>query len=111
MSENNIDISVFRFDPGQDREPKYQQYAVPFTTGMSVMDALDYVYQNLDSTLAYYDHAGCSLGICARCVLKLNGKNCVSCQTPLPESGTVTIEPSNMKSVLKDLVVKRKGEE
>jgi succinate dehydrogenase/fumarate reductase-like Fe-S protein len=28
------------------------------------MDCLDYIYQNQDGALAYYDHAGCSLGIC-----------------------------------------------
>ena len=55
------------------------------------MDVLDYIYQNLDSTLAYYDHAGCALGICARCTGRINGKAGLFCQVPV--SGDVTLEP------------------
>ena len=54
-----------------DKEPHYQTYQVPFEKGMSAMTALDYIYQNLDGTLAYYDHAGCDLGnLCS-----LHGEN------------------------------------
>ena len=63
MGERAITARVFRLDPSVDTEPLYQEYRVPFEEGMSAMDVLDYIYQNLDSTLAYYDHAGCSLGI------------------------------------------------
>jgi hypothetical protein len=55
MAEKSIKVSVFRFDPSVDPEPHYQTYQVPFEKGMSAMSALDYIYQNLDSTLAYYE--------------------------------------------------------
>ena len=67
MTEKMISLKVFRFDPSVDQEPWYQTYQVPLEKGMSTMTALDYIYQNLDGSLAYYDHAACDLGICARC--------------------------------------------
>jgi succinate dehydrogenase/fumarate reductase-like Fe-S protein len=97
-----IQVKVFRFDPAVDKEPRYQAYAVPYETGMSAMTALDYIYQNLDGTLAYYDHAGCDLGICMRCLGKVNGKAALFCQTLI--DGDVTLEPSAGGKILRDLV-------
>jgi fumarate reductase iron-sulfur subunit len=104
MDSANITVKVFRFDPSVDKQPRYENYKVPFQTGMSAMDALDYIYQNLDSTLAYYDHAGCALGICGRCTGRINGNPGLLCQTII--AGDVTIEPLSTADVLKDLVVK-----
>jgi fumarate reductase iron-sulfur subunit len=92
-----------------DKEPHYQAYPVPFEKGMSAMTALDYIYQNLDGTLAYYDHAGCDLGICARCPGKINGKPGLFCQTLI--GNDVTLEPTSIARVLKDLVVDRMSKE
>jgi len=105
MSQKMIKVNVFRFDPAMDREPAYKSYEVPWCEGMSAMNTLDYIYQNLDSTLAYYDHAGCDLGICARCTGKINGKPGLLCQTAI--SGDITLDPLNVNKVIKDLVVKR----
>ncbi len=62
MSYETIKVKVFRFDPSVDKEPYYKTYEVPFEEGLSAMDCLDYIYQNLDGTLAYYDHAGLFIG-------------------------------------------------
>lgn len=106
MSERRITARVLRLDPSVDTEPHYQAYDIPFEEGMSAMDVLDHIYQNLDSTLAYYDHAGCALGICARCTGKINGKAGLFCQAPV--SGDVILEPISPSRVLKDLVCERK---
>jgi succinate dehydrogenase/fumarate reductase-like Fe-S protein len=100
-----ITARVFRMDPSADQTSYYQEYDVPLEEGMSAMDVLDYIYQNLDGTLAYYDHAGCALGICARCTGKINGKAGLFCQVPV--AGDVTLEPINSSRVLKDLVCER----
>ena len=106
MSEKKISARVFRLDPSVDKESRYQDYEVPFEEGMSAMDVLDYIYQNLDSTLAYYDHAGCALGICARCTGRINGKVGLFCQVLV--SGDVTLDPISSERVLKDLVCEKK---
>jgi fumarate reductase iron-sulfur subunit len=107
MSEKLVKIKVFRFDPSLHKEPYYQIYEVPVTKGMGVMGALDYIYQNLDNTLAYYDHAGCSLGICGRCTGRTNGKSGLFCQTLI--QGDITLEPISASRVVKDLVMQREG--
>lgn len=106
MSAKKISARVFRLDPSVDEEPRYQDYEVPLEDGMSAMDVLDYIYQNLDSTLAYYDHAGCSLGICARCTGKIDGKAGLFCQVPV--EGNVTLDPIRTDRVLKDLVCEKR---
>ena len=106
MADRTITARVFRLDTSVDAEPRYQEYRVPLEEGMSAMDVLDYIYQNLDSTLAYYDHAGCALGICARCNCKVDGKATLFCQAPV--SGDLTIDPISPSRVLKDLVCERK---
>lgn len=102
MSDKIIEVKAYRFDPAKDAEPYYQTYNVPLEPGMSVMDALDYIYQNLDGTLAYYDHAGCALGICGKCTARINNKPGLLCQTPLLDN--VVIDPLNKDKLLKDLV-------
>ena len=108
MAEKMINVKVFRFDPSMDKGPYYVTYQVPYEEGMSAVTVLDYIYQNLDSTLAYYDHAACDLGICARCTGRINGKAGLFCQTAIQED--VTLEPTSKARVIKDLVVKRGAE-
>lgn len=108
MSQENIKVRVFRFNPSSDPEPYFKTYEVPWEEGMSAMTALDYIYQNLDSTLAYYDHAGCDLGICARCAGRINGKSGLFCQTII--QGDITLEPRITTRVLKDLITLHRDE-
>lgn len=105
MSDTHLNVKVFRFDPAVDKKPYYTTYSVPYTKGLSAMGALDYIYQNLDGTLAYYEHAGCDLGICARCTGKVNGVPGLLCQTVI--SGDVTIDPVSEKNILRDLVTNK----
>ncbi|MFH1091827.1 MAG: 2Fe-2S iron-sulfur cluster-binding protein [Pseudomonadota bacterium] len=110
MPQEMMKVKVFRYEPSVDSEPRYQTYEIPFTTGLSAMDALDYIYQHLDSSLAYYDHAGCSLGICARCTARINGKPGLLCQTRV-EPGELTLEPVSADRVIRDLVTRRGKEQ
>ena len=105
MESEMINVKLFRYDPTKDEKPYYQNYEIPFEPGMSAMNALDYIYQNLDGSIAYYDHAGCALGICARCTAKVNGKPGLLCQTPV--EGNLVVEPLSESKVIRDLVIRR----
>jgi len=107
MTEKMITVEVQRSHPSADEEPRFQTYQVPLEPGMTAMGALDYIYEHLDSTVAYYDHAGCSLGICARCIARVNGRTGLLCQTPV--SGDIRLEPAFATGVVKDLVVERRA--
>ena len=98
-------VKLFRYDPSSDKPPGHQTYTVPFVAGMSAMDALDYIYQNLDGSIAYYDHAACALGACGRCTGKVNGKPGLLCRIPV--EGDIRIEPVTESKVIRDLVVRR----
>ncbi|MFC2099963.1 2Fe-2S iron-sulfur cluster-binding protein [Candidatus Bipolaricaulota bacterium] len=105
--EKTVSIRVSRFDPGTDEASRHDSYDVPVVKGMSVMDALDYIYENLDGTLAYYDHAACNQGICKRCLIQINGETGMMCQTLV--TGDITLDPLPQFEVIKDLVTARGG--
>ena len=108
MSQKFVKVKVFRFDPSVDERPYYRTYEVPLMGRMSVLDALDYIYENLDSSLAYYAHAACRHGVCNSCSVLVNGKPRLACQTAV--SGDITVEPIPKFQVVKDLVyAKRRG--
>ncbi len=101
-------VKVFRFDPEKDKRPRLQTFKnVPYE-GMRVTDVLNYIYQNLDSSLAF--RYSCRAGLCGVCLLKVNGKACLSCHRIAEKE--MTIEPPSQYPVIKDLVVdlgKKKG--
>jgi len=100
-----VEVKVYRFDPAVDESGYYQTFEVPLVQGISVMDALDYIYENLDGSLAYYDHAACNQGICRRCLVQIDGKPGLMCQTLV--QGNLTVEPLPKFEVVKDLVTKK----
>jgi succinate dehydrogenase/fumarate reductase-like Fe-S protein len=102
-----IRVAVSRFDPSVDEGPYFQTFEVPVVKGMSVLEVLDYIYENLDGSLAYYDHAACQQGICRRCTLSINGKAELMCQSLV--EGDLNLEPPAKSTVVRDLVYKRGG--
>lgn len=99
-------IKVLRSDPASGGVPEFREYEVPYTEeqGYTVMDALDYIFNNLDATLSYFSHSACNHGICGRCAVKTNGKVKLACLALL-EGEEVTLEPKN-SNVLKDLITR-----
>lgn len=100
-----IKVKCFRFDPSLEEKPRYQDYQVPVDTEMSVLDVLDYIYENLDASLAYRRNNACNRGLCGECVLRINGKAQLACQQLV--SCDLLIEPVSKKNVLRDLVTQR----
>jgi len=103
-------VKIFRFDPGKDKKPRFQTFKdVPYA-GMRVTDVLNYIYQNLDQSLAF--RYSCRAGLCGVCLLEVNGKACLSCHRIAEKE--MTIEPPSQYAVIKDLVVdlpKKKGKQ
>ena len=103
-------VKVFRFNPDKDKKARFQTYKnVPYE-GMRVTDVLNFIYQNLDNSLAF--RYSCRAGLCGVCILKVNGKACLSCHKIAEKE--MTIEPPSQYPVIKDLVVdfqKKKGKQ
>jgi len=97
-----INVKCFRFDPEKDEVPYYDMFEVPINGTMSVQDCLEYIRENLDSSLAFF--INCRLGFCRRCLIKVNGKSCLACLTEV--KGDITIDPLLKDKVVRDLWVK-----
>jgi len=103
MEKKKISVRIARFDPVLDSSPHYRTYEVPLAPRMTVMDVLDYIYENLDPSLAYHSHTSCHRRICARCNVRVNDRAGLSCHTEV--SGDITIDPLPGFKVIRDLVV------
>ncbi len=104
MNQKMIKAKILRFNPAIDEKPYYQTYEIPMESEMSVMDVLDYIHHNIDSTLSYYSHTACRRGVCGRCTLIINGRASLACQTIVHND--VTIEPPPNFKVIRDLAYK-----
>ena len=96
-----INIEVLRFDSSVGESPYFQSYEVPFVEKRSVTNVLEYVYENLDHSLAFFQL--CKRGNCGRCTVSVNGKNCLACTTEV--KGDIRIEPAKNRKVVRDLRV------
>jgi succinate dehydrogenase/fumarate reductase iron-sulfur protein len=94
-----ITVECFRFNPEEDSEPTYKKYEIPFVEDSSVLDALRYIYENLDPSLAFY--SSCRRGVCARCNIRVNGKPCLACGEKV--MGDLRLEPVKTDKVIRDL--------
>jgi succinate dehydrogenase / fumarate reductase iron-sulfur subunit len=102
-----VNIRVRRFDPSVDTSAHFQEFSVqiPEDEEWTVMDALDYIHENMDSSVSYHRHSSCDRGICARCAVRVNGRPRVICQFLCPTEGEIVLEPVK-KNVVKDLVAR-----
>ncbi len=102
LSAKEVELKISRYDPRKDDALRYQSYRVPYSDGMTVLDALDYVYENLDSTLAY--RKSCRQGSCGSCAVLVDSKPCAACRTLVKEGKSITVSPLLHFDVIKDLV-------
>jgi len=98
-------ITIPRFEQGQEA-PTHQTYSFELEDDLtlSILDGLEYIYQNLDPSLAFFHHAACLQAACAKCMVKVYGKNVLACKQKLLE-GQTQVEPYG-KTVIKDLISK-----
>ena len=84
----------------------FSEYNVPYSVDgrNTVMDVLNYIFENLDSTLSFYSHSVCDHGICGRCGVRVNGKVKLAC-TALADTEEIILEPKNNNVVI-DLITK-----
>jgi succinate dehydrogenase/fumarate reductase iron-sulfur protein len=102
-------VRIYRFDPDLDQGSIYKTYTVPYEEGLSVLNVLQYIFENIDSSLSFY--SSCRIGKCNGCLMMVNGKPTKVCVTPA--LSLMVIEPLKGFEVIKDLVVdpKKKAEE
>lgn len=95
--------TIFRFNPETDVKPYFERFSFPFQPGMTALDVVLYVYENIDSSLSFsYD---CRNSHCGLCGAKINGVPGLMCR----ESATreITLEPMDNFNIIRDLVIDR----
>jgi succinate dehydrogenase / fumarate reductase iron-sulfur subunit len=99
-----IEFHVTRFNPETDRAPYIKTYTVPVREGMTVLDGLHYIKDNLDPTLAW--RYSCRMGICGSCGMLLNGRPALACNTQILHTadGNLTVGPLPNFEIIRDLV-------
>ena len=104
MSIRELTIEVLRYDPEQDKEPHFNTYQVPCQNDWAILDALNYIKDELDTTLAF--RWSCHMMVCGSCGMMVNGEPVLTCKTfvrELPDK--VRIEPLENFPIERDLVV------
>jgi succinate dehydrogenase / fumarate reductase iron-sulfur subunit len=99
-------FSIYRFDPETDEKPRYQEYTIEAESTDKILDCLNKIRWEQDSTLAY--RASCSHGICGSDAMMINGRIGLACQKLVRDYKTANnfvIEPLPVFDVIKDLVV------
>jgi succinate dehydrogenase/fumarate reductase-like Fe-S protein len=100
--KKTINVKVFRFDPEKDKDPRYVTYEIEYEEGMSLLNVFQYIYENIDSSLAFY--YSCRIGSCGGCGIMMDGKAVLSCCTRARDG--MIIEPPTQLGfkVAKDLI-------
>lgn len=107
MDKSNklIIFEILRYIPGQHTDPEFQQFEVPFVEDWSMLDALGYIKDELDSSLSF--RWSCRMAVCGSCGMVFNGKPRLACETFMREfyPGKVKIEPLDHFPIERDLVI------
>ena len=102
---DTITLSVSRYRPEQESEPIFQDYEVPFHKNWAILDALNYVKDELDGSLSF--RWSCRMGVCGSCGMMVNGQPTLTCAAFLSSylPGPIRIEALRFFPIVRDLVV------
>ena len=105
MAERTITLEVFRYRPETEKQPVFQNYTVPFRDDWVVLDALNYLKDQVDGSISY--RWSCRMGVCGSCGMMVNGTPKLTCAAFLKDyyPGPVRVEPLANFPVERDLIV------
>lgn len=104
MTTQEAEFQVKRFAPAENKH-WIDTYTIPIEKGMTVLEGLWYIMQNIDGSLSF--RYSCRGAVCGSCAMMINGTITLACKTQVAEllRGTIKIEPIPRFKLLKDLVV------
>ena len=86
-----------------EQEPQYQDFAVPFEDGATVLDALLWIRGHADPSLAIR-YSCINANVCKECTIAIDGTVAYACTTRLQAGRVMTLDPLPGKRRLRDLV-------
>ena len=105
MARDTIQLEVFRYRPDESDESSFQTYDVPLKDDWVILDALNYIKNEIDGTLSY--RWSCRMGVCGSCGMNVNGEPMLTCAAFLKDfgAGPIRVEPLAHFPIIRDLVV------
>jgi len=104
LVKEQVTAKVFRFNPLIDSKPRFDEFTLPYSSSVTVLRVLRYIYEHLDPTLAFRNYH-CGASVCGCCRVTVNGKRNKSCSILVQPGETVIIEPHDREKVIRDLAV------
>ncbi len=101
-----IKFRIFRYDPGRDEKPYYQDFEVEADPMERILDCLNRIRWEQDPALSF--RMSCGHGVCGSDGMRINGISALACQKlvkDFKENEEVLIEPLSVFRVVKDLIV------
>ena len=97
-------LEIFRYLPEKESEPTFQTFKVPFREDWVVLDAINYIKDEIDGTLSY--RWSCRMGVCGSCGMMINNVPKLSCAAFLKDyyPDKIRIEPLTGFPVERDLI-------
>ena len=102
MSERTARLRIRR--GAGDAAAHYAEYAVPFEDGATVLDALIWIRNRRDASLAIR-YSCISANVCKECTIAIDGVVDYACMVRLRADAVMVLDPLPGKPVLRDLVV------
>ncbi|MGH8104212.1 MAG: succinate dehydrogenase/fumarate reductase iron-sulfur subunit [bacterium] len=103
-SGKTVALELFRYHPEKDEEPHFQFYEVPYHEDWVVLDAINYIKNFVDGTIAH--RWSCRMGICGSCGMMVNGRATLTCAALLKDyPPKIRVEPLAHFPVERDLII------
>ena len=103
-TQSEVVFRIRRFDPATDAAPHWEDYRLPNTPGMTVLEGLKQIKESHSPTLAW--RSSCRMGVCGSCGMFINGRPRLACNTQVSEleASLVTVAPLPNFDIIRDLV-------
>jgi succinate dehydrogenase / fumarate reductase iron-sulfur subunit len=108
VERKKVIFKIKRYNP-ETQESRYESYEIDVPKGMTILEGLQYIKDNIDATLSF--RAFCRSAICGSCAVRINGYPKLACktqiwnETSIHKKDELTIEPIDNMKVIKDLIV------
>ncbi len=97
-------LKVARENPASKAGRSYQEFAIPYEAGMTVLNALLYAKEHFDHSIAI--RYSCRMASCGSCGMMINGVPRLACYTQITElpHSNITVRPLDHYPLVRDLV-------
>ena len=105
MPIKNVTLKILRYKPGHIDPPRFQDFTIKINPARSVLDGLEIIRLQQDSTLMY--RHSCHHSSCGTCACRINGVERLTCITKIQEleDDTIALAPLKGLKIIGDLVV------